>query len=248
MKEFSGKIAEDYDRNILKVLPGYDLAHQLTAAYLQTSLPNNAKILLVGAGTCKELELLGALNSSWKFYAQDIAQDMLNIAKQKLPEDIVKRTEFFHSDLSLLPQQKFDAVLSLFVLHFVESRADKKEFLQQIKNRLKPEGVLLLADLMTMENFANLGNLGDSKNLENLENLESLENTDTQSKYNFLANQYKIMGMSDAGVERSIINLRTNFYPLKEKELDKLLQELGFAKKINYFQALEFVAYIIKAK
>lgn len=218
MKKFEGKIAEDYDTNILKVLPGYELVHKLSGAYLKTHLKDNAEILLVGAGTCKELELLGQLNSTWKFYAQDIQEDMLIIGKQKLAKNILARSQFLYDELHNLGDKKFDAVLSIFVLHFVPSYNKKLDFLYQIKKRLKNNGFLVLADLMNL-NF--------------------------DKDYKFLANQYEIMGMSPAGISRSIANLKENFYPQTEKDLDKILMELNFSAKQKYFQALEFSSYII---
>lgn len=220
MKKFESKVAEDYDTNILKVLPGYDLVHKLTGAYLKSRLKDDAEILLVGAGTCKELELLGKLNSSWKFYAQDIAQDMLSLGEQKLTKDVLKRTEFLCDQLHNLAPKKFDAILSIFVLHFVPTYEKKRDFLYQINKRLKNNGFLILADLM---------------------------NLNLDEDYNFLANQYNIMGMSPAGINRSILNLSENFYPQTEKDLDKTLTELKFSNKQKYFQALEFSAYIINS-
>lgn len=218
MQEFKGKTATDYDKNIKKVLPGYDLLHQLTAAYLAENLKNNAEILLVGAGTCRELEALGNLNLGWKFCAQDISADMLEIGKTKLSPNILKRTEFFCTPIENLPAKKFDAVLSLFVLHFVENPTQKQFFLNEIAKRTKDEGFLILADLFQ---------------------------TQIENSYKFLAKQYEIIGMSQLGIERSVKNLKTNFYPISQKKLDELLENATFKTKQKFFQALEFAAFVI---
>ena len=82
MPTFKGEEAQEYDNRITRLVPGYELLHQLTNAQLKATLKDNAHILVVGAGTGKEILALAALNPTWQFTAQDTSSDMLAIAKQ----------------------------------------------------------------------------------------------------------------------------------------------------------------------
>ena len=71
MPTFTGEEAQEYDNSITRLVPGYELLHQLTNAQLSATLTDNAHILVVGAGTGKEIAALANLNSTWQFTAQD---------------------------------------------------------------------------------------------------------------------------------------------------------------------------------
>ena len=86
MPTFTGEEAQEYDNRITRLVPGYELLHQLTNAQLSATLTDNAHILVVGAGTGKEIAALANLNSTWQFTAQDTSADMLAIAKQRFIE------------------------------------------------------------------------------------------------------------------------------------------------------------------
>ena len=86
MPTFTGEQATQYDSRITRLVPGYELLHQLTNAQLQATLSDNAHVLVVGAGTGKEVLALAALNPTWQFTAQDTSADMLAIAKQRFDE------------------------------------------------------------------------------------------------------------------------------------------------------------------
>ena len=65
MPTFNHEEANHYDERILRLVPGYELLHQATAAQLATTLNDDACILVVGAGTGKEIIELAALKPSW---------------------------------------------------------------------------------------------------------------------------------------------------------------------------------------
>ena len=130
MPTFKGEEAQEYDNRITRLVPGYELLHQLTNAQLQTTLSDDAHILVIGAGTGKEVLALAKMNPKWQFTAQDTSSDMLDIAKQRFAEQgIDSRVTIECSPVDKV-KAKADAVLCLLVMHFVEDNGNHHIVLQ----------------------------------------------------------------------------------------------------------------------
>ena len=215
MSRFDEAGASTYDDRIKKLIPGYDLLHQLTAAQLKVLLPQNADILVVGAGTGKEIQDLAHVNENWNFLALDPSEEMLSIARSSFEDQgIINRVSFHKGEVSSLELgKKFDAALSLFVMHFIHSFSEKRNFLSDIREVLKDEALLFLADLMK-----------PSTEKEQLAQGEAA----------------KMMGLSEDKKQTMLSNLETDFHALNSSELKKLLHESGFGSPVYYFQALRF--------
>ena len=151
MPTFTGEQATHYDSRITRLVPGYELLHQLTNAQLLATLADNAHILVVGAGTGKEILALAALNPTWQFTAQDTSSDMLAIAKQAFEEHgIAKRVNVIEGELDKL-STKADAAVCLLVMHFLKDDGSKKQLLKNIKANLNKGANLFISDLMKPE-------------------------------------------------------------------------------------------------
>ncbi|MGO2169003.1 class I SAM-dependent methyltransferase, partial [Pseudoalteromonas sp.] len=115
MPIFNAQKASEYDSQITRLVPGYELLHSTTAAQLAVTLKDNAHILVVGAGTGKEIAELATINSTWQFTAQDTSSDMLDIAKQRFIDlSITDRVTIHHGSPCEIKQQA-DAALCLLV-------------------------------------------------------------------------------------------------------------------------------------
>lgn len=220
MPTFQGEEAVHYDNRITRLVPGYELLHQLTTAQLQVLLPEQARILVVGAGTGKELMMLASQQPQWQFVAQDISADMLAIAHQAaVAAKVDDRITFLPTPL-VRGQRQYDAVLCLLVLHFLPDNGDKADLLAAMASQLKVGGQLFLADLMAPHSgFEREAQLTVCKTL----------------------------GLSDVGVERMRHNLTHEFYPLDNMRLAELLDNAGFDTAKPYFQALGFAAITSRA-
>ncbi|MGE6462593.1 class I SAM-dependent methyltransferase [Pseudoalteromonas tetraodonis] len=218
MPTFTGEEAQEYDNRITRLVPGYELLHQLTNAQLQTTLSDDAHILVIGAGTGKEVLALAKMNPKWQFTAQDTSSDMLDIAKQRFAEQgIDSRVTIECSPVDKI-KTKADAVLCLLVMHFVEDNGDKKQILKSIKANLKKGANLYIADLMRPETTFER---------------ESQLNTCAQ------------LGLTEAGKTQMGHNLEREFYPLDRMRFSELLNECGFGIPKLYFKALGFSGYVV---
>lgn len=218
MPTFMGEQALEYDNRITRLIPGYELLHHMTNAQLQVTLADNAHILVIGAGTGKEISALAAINSTWQFTAQDTSKDMLEIAKQRFAEQgITARVSMHNCPVDQL-NTKADAVLCLLVMHFVEDNGDKKQILKTIKTSLKKDALLYIADLMRPET---------------LFEREAQLITCTQ------------LGLGEAGKTQIQHALEREFYPLERMRFSELLHECGFGLPKLYFKALGFSGYVV---
>lgn len=220
MPTFKGDEALNYDSRIARLIPGYELLHQLTQAQLHTLFPSSARFLVVGAGTGFEVVRLAELNPNWHFVAQDISPDMLDIARKRCKDAGVLAQVSFTSEPLGVGEQEFDAALCLLVLHFLRDNGDKAALLQAIHSHVKPYHHLFLADLMV-----------------------------AQTPFEREAQLYAChqLGLTEQGVAKTRVNLEREFFPLDKMRLAELLEQCGFDSAKPYFQALGFSALTTRA-
>lgn len=221
MPSFTGEEATNYDERIKRLVPGYDLLHQLTAAQCQVQLQADAKVLVVGAGTGSEIVNIALANPHMQFVAQDTSQDMLNIAQARFEEaGISDRVTCSCTELTAL-EGSFDAALCLLVMHFVADDGGKFALLQSIRAHLKGGAWLWLADLM--------------------QPLTPFER-DAQFKV------CEQLGLSEAGVQRTKGAFEHEFYALNRMRLAELLEQTEFGAAHCYFKALSFTGFAIRCQ
>ncbi|MBQ4850374.1 class I SAM-dependent methyltransferase [Pseudoalteromonas sp. MMG012] len=220
MPHFQGDEAKRYDSNIIKLVPGYELLHQLTAAQLVTLLPDESTILVIGAGTGKDIIELAQHNDSWHFVAQDISCDMLNIAKLQLTHHgLASRVTFHYGALSVL-DMPVDAAICLLVMHFLPDTGEKHALLKSIHRNLQPKAPLFLADLVSPE---------------------------TQFERESQLLMCRSLGLTEVGEQRMRHNLNHEFYPLERMRLAELLDQAAFSSANCYFKALGFSGFACRA-
>ncbi|GAB4198718.1 MAG: class I SAM-dependent methyltransferase [Coleofasciculaceae cyanobacterium] len=140
--------ATEYDTRVRHNIPGYDALLSMVAALFQQHLPNNAHILVVGAGGGNELQTLSNVQSHWQFTGVDPSENMLAVARSKVEQlGISERVTLYQGMVDGLPLQQFDAATSLLVMHFLPDDGSKLNYLQAIAARLKPGSPFLLVDM-----------------------------------------------------------------------------------------------------
>ena len=145
VKRFNER-ATVYDEDIHKIIPGYGALHTNTLHLLETSLEDDAFLLLAGVGTGNETIAAALRNPHWRMTGFDVAENMIKTATAKIEKHgLESRVELIHGVLDDVLQESFDAATALLVMHFIPY-ADKHEFLKGINLRLKPGGMLVTAD------------------------------------------------------------------------------------------------------
>ncbi|WP_102795616.1 class I SAM-dependent methyltransferase [Bowmanella denitrificans] len=147
-KAFNTDMAARYDSSRAHMQPLKDALHwQMQALF--ASLPEDAHLLCVGAGTGEELLYLARAFPGRHFTLVDPAAAMLARCQQKAHQQgIAQRCTFFSGYLhDMQDTTPFDAATSILVSHFILPLNERRAYYRQIARRLKPGAILVNADL-----------------------------------------------------------------------------------------------------
>lgn len=147
---FDAQHAASYDERWAPLAPIRDSLH-LQMRFVLQELPAAARVLCVGVGTGAELLALARAFPGWRFVALDPSAPMLDVCRRKATEaGIADRCEFHASHVQELPAgEAFDAATTILVSQFITDRALRTDFYREIARRLRPDGLLVTADLTT---------------------------------------------------------------------------------------------------
>ena len=144
---FNADHAEVYDRQFEAIRAVTDALHLLLRVRLQ-ALPDDARILVAGAGTGAEVRYLAPIFPGWRFTMVDPSEAMLAVARRHAEaEGFAERCTFHAGFVASLPVEAHDAATSLLVSHFLTDAGARQSYFEDIAARLKPGGILFNADL-----------------------------------------------------------------------------------------------------
>jgi len=145
---FKGDHAANYDKNWQKLLPFKQSLH-LAMQLVLRDLPEEAHILCVGVGTGSELLALADAFPTWYFTAVEPSGEMLaQCVAAATRADIANQCHFHEGYVNELEDsRRFDAATSILVSQFLLEPEDRRDFYRSIASRLKPDGLLISADL-----------------------------------------------------------------------------------------------------
>lgn len=148
VKEIFDNSAATYDKTWEKLAPVNNSLHPLMGAIL-SQLPEKAKILCVGAGTGAEIIFMAKKFPQWIFTAVDPSAAMLDVCRKRLRElGFENRCEFYADYLENLSLPKdYDAATSILVSQFINDKEARMDFFRNIAAKLKPNGMIINADL-----------------------------------------------------------------------------------------------------
>jgi tRNA (cmo5U34)-methyltransferase len=140
--------APSYDQQWSKLSALRDCLHLLLGSVFAT-LPAQARILCVGAGTGAEIQHLASLFPGWTFTAVEPSSAMLNACRERAEANgYAQRCRYHEGYLDSLPAgEPFDAATCFLVSQFILDRRERSAFFRGISARLKPGGLLASSDL-----------------------------------------------------------------------------------------------------
>lgn len=146
---FDGDYGEDYKELASRVIPGYDELFLATLALMQERLPPDARVLVVGCGTGREIEVFAPAESGWQFDAVDPSLEMVrcteSVARRLGVLDRVNLHHAYTHDLDL--PHKYDAATVINVMHFLPDDGAKDRLMCSVAERMLPGGTVMLFDL-----------------------------------------------------------------------------------------------------
>lgn len=140
--------AGSYDQQWERLAAFRDGIH-LLAASIFGRLPRDARLLCVGAGTGAEIQFFADRFPQWRFVAVEPSPGMVRVARSRAEKHgYDDRCSFHNGYLESLPESEpFDAATSLLVSQFLLDADQRIDFFRGIADRLKPQGMLVTADL-----------------------------------------------------------------------------------------------------
>lgn len=207
--------ASTYDQKWSELAPLNGALHMLTGSVLST-LPAEAEVLCVGAGTGTEILFLARKFPGWRFTAVEPSPAMLDVFRRRAEESgIASRCVFHHGFLDSLPGEGvFDAATAFLVSQFLLDRGERIRFFQSIAGRLRPGGIFVSSDLA-----------GD------------MAAADCRSLLTVWFRLMKGSGVSPAEIERMRAAYVRDVAVLPPGEVREMIRLAGFELPVQFFQA-----------
>ncbi|WP_439925847.1 class I SAM-dependent methyltransferase [Nitrobacter sp. JJSN] len=142
---FSGPSVSTYAEGPPRQVPGFFDLHRMTTMLLTERVPENGRVLVLGAGGGLELKAFAESQPGWSFDAVDPSAPMLQLAEQMVGRHS-GRVRLHEGYIDDAPQGPFDAATSLLTFHFIP-RNERLETLKQLHRRLKPGAPLVVAHI-----------------------------------------------------------------------------------------------------
>ncbi|WP_205965334.1 class I SAM-dependent methyltransferase [Pseudooceanicola onchidii] len=217
---FDKDMAKGYDARNSALAPISDNMHFLIQLALD-DLPDTARVLCIGVGTGAEILSLARARPGWRFVGVDPSSAMLDVCRDRLEaEGLMDRCELIEGYVQDAPSDTFDVVLSVLVAHFIQ-RADRPAFYTAIRERVKPGGAYVTAEIC--QDF-------DSPDYPVL--LENWKRVQAR------------MGATPESLEKLPELLRTNLGVLSPHDTRALLGAAGFTRVTGFYQAVMIRGFI----
>lgn len=133
------RYAEGPPRNV----PGYHALLTMTTLLLAERVPEEARVLVLGAGGGLELNAFAQAHPGWTFDGVDPSHEMLGLAEQTLGP-LAPRARLHHGYIHDAPTGPFDAATCLLTLHFL-SREERQDTVAEVRRRLGPGAPFVVA-------------------------------------------------------------------------------------------------------
>jgi len=136
-----------YVENAQRNVPGLTDLHRMVMLMLAEHAPNEAKILVVGAGGGMETRAMAEAQPNWRFTGVDPSAAMLDLARQTLGS-LGQRVDLIEGTIDQVPDGDYDGATCLLIMHHLD-RSERLNLLRSTRARLKPG-----ARLVTVEHSA----------------------------------------------------------------------------------------------
>lgn len=142
---FDAQAARHYAEGPPRQVPGFAGLHRMMNLLLAETVPDDAQILVLGAGGGLEIQALADFRPGWLFSGVDPSADMLQLAREITAEHAA-RVDLREGYIQDAPAGPFNAATSLLTFHFIP-REQRLETLREIRRRLKPGAPFVLAHI-----------------------------------------------------------------------------------------------------
>jgi tRNA (cmo5U34)-methyltransferase len=128
-----------------RFVPGYVAMQRMTTLLLAERVPDDGRVLVLGAGGGLELKEFAQAHPDWTFDGIDPSAEMLTLAGHTLGP-LVSRVRLHQGYIDSAPQGPFDAATCLLTLHFM-TLEERRRTAIEVRRRLKPGAPYVIAHL-----------------------------------------------------------------------------------------------------
>lgn len=128
-----------------RFVPGHQDMLRMCTQLLAEETPDEANMLIVGAGGGIELRHFAQARPSWHFTGVDPSSQMLAIARRTLSE-FNDRCDPVEGKIDAAPSGPFDGASCLLTLHIIPDDGAKLATVQAIRSRLRPGAPFVVVD------------------------------------------------------------------------------------------------------
>ncbi|MEW4529498.1 class I SAM-dependent methyltransferase [Maioricimonas sp. JC845] len=128
-----------------RTVPGFADMHRMTTLLLAERVPENGRVLVVGAGGGLELLEFARRHPGWNFDGVDPSAEMIQLAAKTLGE-FAERARLHHGFVNDAPEGPFDAATCLLTMHFV-GEEERRRMVAEVHRRLRPGSPFVLVHL-----------------------------------------------------------------------------------------------------
>lgn len=216
---FDARAARNYTDGPPRQVPGFAGLHRMMSLLLEERVPENGRVLVLGAGGGLELKTLAEAHAGWSFDGIDPSAEMLQVAKQTVGQHRM-RIRLHEGTIDDAPKGPFDGATCLLTFHFIP-REKRAPTLQQVRLRLKPGAPFVLAHI-------------------------SFPQTEPERSI-WIARHVAFSGTDPAHVESARHAIATKLSILAPEEEESMLREAGFADVSLFYAGFSLRGWIAYA-
>ncbi|MCD7059951.1 class I SAM-dependent methyltransferase [Pelagibacterium xiamenense] len=216
---FNANHARTYAEGPPRQVPGFEGLHRMTAMLLGERVPDNGRVMVLGAGGGLELRSLADVHPGWTFDGIDPSAEMLDAAKQTAAPHLA-RIRLIEGYITAAPEGPFDGAACLLTLHFVP-RSERLETLREIRRRLRPGAPFVVAHV-------------------------SFAQTEPE-RSRWIARHVAFAGVAPAQAESARHAIATRLSALTPEEDEAMLRGAGFSDVSLFYAGLSFRGWVAYA-
>jgi tRNA (cmo5U34)-methyltransferase len=132
-----------YAEGPVRQVPGFHGLQRMAGLLLAERVPEDGRVLVLGAGGGLELKAFAEAYPAWRFCGVDPSAEMLALAARTLGP-LADRVEMHEGYIDTAPSGPFDGAACLLTLHFIPEE-ERRRTVAEVHRRLKPRAPFVVA-------------------------------------------------------------------------------------------------------
>ena len=215
---------DQYEREAATIIPGYQFLHELLPELISSFLPaTDARVLVLGCGTGRELTAIVRAHGQVKVDGLDASAEMIDAARERIVASELEEQVSLHrchfQDWS--PAGDYHCVAATLVGHFIADDGARETFLRTIAASLRPGGRAVLTEF---------------------EHAGSAHRAFVDTHVRFSAGR----GLPQERLELLHERLTTGFHLITRGRLLDLARRVGLVFEMEFLRALGLVGFVLR--